>query len=179
MPAMGLAEDIARVRARARGAEINARHRRSKEVARRVSAAMGAPAPADGVHPDFAKTLDAARARAKEAMTAAEAPHRAPVDRIQQLVLEGKLPPRPGDHGVGYEPTPEEVLGDLTEPPAPDGTEDLPDAASVLEDSPMAAAGGWGEAPGAVLRQPAAEAPSAPPLARGAPSVHPKRKRGR
>lgn len=183
MPAMGLAEDIARVRARARGAEINARHRRSREQAKRVSAAMGAPAPADGVHPQFAQSLDAARARAKQAATAADAQRRPPVDRIQQLVLEGKLPPRPGDHGVGYEPTPEEVLGDLSEPPAPDGTEELPDAAAVLSGDAPAAPGGWDDPPAAAAPGPVLEPASAPagqpPLARGARSVQATRKRGR
>src|ERR1044071_6693518 len=131
---MGLAEEIARVRMRARGAEINARHRRSKEKAREIAGRMGATTPIDGVAPPFGLALDAARAKAKAAAAErdAKATAQPPRDRIEQLVREGKLPPRPGDLGVGYEPTPEEILGDLAEPAYPSGTETLPDAASVL-----------------------------------------------
>ena len=135
---------------------------------------MQAPAPVDGINPQFAQTLEAARTRAKEALTRADT--RAPVDRIEQLVREGKLPPRPGGSGVGYEPTPEEILGDLGKASAPEGTEDLPDAAAVLAGGSPEAPAEWGAPPGA----PASRAPVGPPgLAQPAPIVHPKRKRGK
>ncbi len=177
---MGLAEEIARVRMRAHGAEINARHRRGKETAARMTAALKEPTPPDGVHPRFQAQLDQARAKAKDAATKADSKPRVPLDRIEQLVREGKLPARPGDHGVGYEPTPEEILGDLSGEGAPEGTEDLPDAATVLAGGLAAdtesAPGGWGPAPGA----PAPRAPGEPPgLARSAGPVHSKRKRGK
>lgn len=180
---MGLAEDIARVRQRARGAEINARHRRGREKARQMAAAMAPSTPADGVNPQFAQSLEAARKRAKVALEQREKP-KAPSDRIQQLVMEGKLPPRAGDGGVGYEPTAEEVLGELGEPTAPDGTEDLPDADAVLagdEPYPPENAGDWGQPPAAAAAPPgAAVSPSvAPPLARPGQPVQHKRKRGR
>lgn len=171
---MGLAEEIARVRMKARGAEINARHRRGKEKASRLAAAMGPPAPIDGVHPDFAKKLDAARARAKE--QAERSQPRSPTERIDELVRQGKLPPRPGDLGVGYEPTPEELLGELAEAAPPDGTEDLPDAASVLSSDPPKGSAEWGEPPAPAAPVAAA---SAPGLARSAPAVQHKRKRGK
>lgn len=177
---MGLAEEIARVRQKARGVEINARHRRARERAAQLAGAMKETTPIDGVNPRFASALDAARAKAKAAADARDQGPRDPSDRIEQLVREGKLPPRPGDLGVGYEPTPEEILGDLAEASAPEGTEDLPDAAAVLAgDAP----GAWGEAPapGAPAAPGAApSAPVAPPaLAQPAPSVQSKRKRGR
>jgi hypothetical protein len=180
---MGLAEDIARVRQRARGAEINARHRRARERSQQMAAAMAPSTPADGVNPDFAKQLEAARQRAKSALEASEAQPKNPSDRIQQLVMEGKLPPRPGDGGVGYEPTAEEVLGELGEPTAPDGTEELPDAAAVLSGDAETGAGGWGQAPApaaAAAAPGAALAPAvAPPLARPDQPVQSKRKRGK
>ena len=179
---MGLAEEIARVRQRARGAEINARHRRGRERARQMAAAMAPSTPADGVNPDFAKQLEAAQQRAKAAMERRENP-KAPADRIQQLVMEGKLPPRVGDAGVGYEPTAEEVLGELGEPTAPHGTEDLPDADAVLAGDPYPPenGGSWGQAPAPAAAPPgAALAPSvAPPLARPGQPVQHKRKRGK
>ena len=139
-----------------------------------MTAAMKAPAPADGIHPGFAQALDAARTRAKESLTRADAKGRAPVDRIEQLVREGKLPPRPGGSGVGYEPTPEEILGDLGEASAPEGTEDLPDAATVLSGASPEAPAEWGAPPGV----PAPRAPVAPPgLAQPAQVGHPKGKR--
>jgi hypothetical protein len=179
---MGLAEEIARVRQRARGAEINARHRRAREQARQITAAMKEATPIDGVNPRFAGALDAAREKAKAAAVARDQP-RDPSERIEQLVREGKLPPRVGGLGVGYEPTPEELLGDSAEGVPPDGTEELPDAATLLAGDAPAAPGAWGEAPapaavaGSVAG--AVAPPSTPALARPAPTVHSKRKRGR
>lgn len=180
---MGLAEEIARVRMKARGVEINARHRRGREAAARVAGAMGPPAPPDGIHPKFAESLEAARKQAKDTVLRAESKRNPPVDRIDQLVREGKLPPRPNSGGVGYEPTPEEVLGDLAEATAPEGTEDLPDAATVLAGDAGEASGEWGQPPGAPAPRSAVGAPGAPSgppgLARPAASVHSKRKRGK
>jgi hypothetical protein len=182
---MGLAEEIARVRMKARGAEINARHRRGREAAQRVAAGMGAPASPDGVDPVFAKTLEDARKRAKTAadQKAAGSP-RAPVDRIEQLVREGKLPPRTGDLGVGYEPTAEEILGELGADAAPpDGVEELPDVDAVLGEDPPARPESWGDPPAPAPGEPILGSPGgsaeAPPLAGRPPAVHSKRKRGR
>lgn len=148
-----------------------------------MNAARAAPTPADGAHPAFVQSLDAARARAKAAQDQADAKNRPPTDRIEQLVREGKLPPRGSDLGVGYEPTPEEVLGDYAEASAPDGTEDLPDADSVLAGDAPEAPPGWGAppAPAAAAASHAAPsaAPSAAPLASGPSGVQSKRKRGR
>lgn len=185
---MTLADEIARVRSRARGAEINARHRRGREKAQRMAAGMGPPAPPDGVHPEFARSLDAARERARVTVAKTEAKGaKAPVDRIEQLVREGKLPPRTGDAGVGYEPTAEEILGELGAGASPpDGTEDLPDAASVLagdalprRDDTEPRPEGWGQAPGAGSPQAPTGAPGATGLAHKLPAVHHKRKRGK
>lgn len=173
---MGLAEEIARVRMKARGVEINARHRRGREAAARVAGAMGPPAPPDGIHPKFAESLEAARAKAKAALVRADSKRNAPTDRIDQLVREGKLPPRTGNLGVGYEPTPEEVLGDLAEASAPEGTEDLPDAAAVLAGDAPEAPPGWGQPPG--VPAPGASQ-GAPGLARSGQAVQAKRKRGK
>ncbi len=180
---MTLADEIARVRMRAHGAEINARHRRSRETAARMTAALKEPTPPDGVHPRFQQQLDQARAKAKADAAKADSKPRAPLDRIEQLVREGKLPARPGDHGVGYEPTPEEILGDLAGEQAPEGTEDLPDAATVLSGDTPAASGDWGAPPGAAASESVSVAPGAPAgapgLARSAGSVHSKRRRGK
>lgn len=176
---MGLAEEIARVRSRARGAEINARHRRAREKARQVTAAMKETTPIDGVNRQFASALDAAREKARAATAAREEQPRDPGERIEQLVREGKLPARAGGLGVGYEPTPEEILGELSEAAAPDGTEELPDADAVLAGDapyPPEQAGNWG-APPAAAAPPAAS--GAPALARSVPGVQSKRKRGK
>ena len=139
---------------------------------------MGPPAPPDGVHPEFQRTLDQARERAKVAAERAETlKAKTPTERIEQLVREGKLPPRPGT-GVGYEPTPEEILGDLVDALPPDGTEDLPDAASVLGSDGKP----WGQAPGAPSEGPAVTPegpPGAPGVAQGARVGQSKRKRGK
>lgn len=180
---MGLAEEIQRVRMRARGSEINARHRRAREQAQQMKAAMGAVTPIDGVNEAFAARLDQARLKAKAAADRRDAQPQDPNGRIEQLVREGKLPPRPGAPGVAYEPTPEEILGDLAGASPPEGTEDLPDAAAVLAGDAPAASGQWGEPPAPA----AAGAPGAPasgpqhtaPLAPGAGSVQSKRKRGK
>lgn len=177
MPAMGLAEQIARVRLKARGAEINARHRRAKERSARTQAAMAAPAPIDGVHPSFAQHLDAARARAKKATELAESKPRT-ADRIEQLVREGKLPPRTGDLGVGYEPTAEEVLGDWAEPTNPDGTEELPDAATVLAGDAPEAPPGWGDPPKPAASAAPQDPGTSPALASPPRAGQSKRKRG-
>jgi hypothetical protein len=183
---MGLAEEIARVRMKARGADINARHRRSQEKVRKLQASQAPVTPPDGVAPDFARQLDLARARAKKAADAQARGQATPTERIDELVRQGRLPPR--EHaGVGYEPTPEEILGETGEAVAPGGTEELPDAESVLSGaSPEAedgALGVWGDPPPPA--QPGgAEAPSraptsAPRLAPPAPAVQAKRKRGK
>lgn len=170
---------------KARGAEINARHRRGREAAQRLAAGMGAPASPDGVDPRFAQKLEDARKRAKAAadQKAAASP-RAPVDRIEQLVREGKLPPRAGDLGVGYEPTAEEILGELgADAVPPDGVEDLPDVDAVLGEDPPARPESWGDPPAPAPAQAvlgASRAPGEdPPLAGRPPAVHSKRKRGR
>lgn len=147
-----------------------------------MAAALAPSTPADGVNPQFAQSLEAARQRAKAAMDQREN-QKSAGDRIQQLVMEGKLPPRAGDAGVGYEPTAEEVLGELGEPTAPDGTETLPDADAVLAGDTETAPGDWGQAPAPAASTAlpgAALAPSvAPPLARPGQPVQHKRKRGK
>lgn len=136
--------------------------------------------PIDGVNPRFAAALKGAREKAQAAAAAREQGPRDPSERIDQLVREGKLPPRPGDLGVGYEPTPEEILGELAEAqPPPGGTEELPDAAAVLAGDAPAAPGAWGEAPAPAEPAAPASAAASPGLARPAPSVHPKRKRNK
>lgn len=185
---MGLAEQIARVRMQARGAEINARHRRAREKAQRMHSQMGPAAPPDGAHPEFQKTLDGARERARLATERSLSTPKNPEDRIEQLVREGKLPPRANSPGVGYEPTAEEILGEIgAEASPPDGTEELPDAASVLGSDPLSSSAEWGEAPGASVSPGASGAPqgqpgagtATPALARTAPAVQSKRKRGK
>jgi len=148
---MSIEQDLARRRNQANAKTINARHRRLREQAQRLAASQGAVSSPDGVSPQFAGQLDAARKRAAAALRAREEdPTRGPPESaLDRLVREGKLPPR-NNAGVGYEPTAEDVLGDLahSEATAPDGTETLPDADAVLSGATEPSESDCGPAPG-------------------------------
>lgn len=114
---------------------INRRHRQAQEEARRLRDRMQTPTPPSGVHPDFAAQLEVKRKQAK-----AFEEHRDAAltneQRIAQLQLEGKLPPTV-PVAVGYEPTAEEVLGDLVVSEtvtSADEVETLPTADEVLDE---------------------------------------------
>lgn len=174
-------QELARRRHKAAAAEIQRRHRQRQADAARLSARVFEETSPSGVHPEFAREIGRARKRA-------EAARKAPLPRadlevvVSKLRSQGKLPPQQDGNNVGYEPTPEEVLGDLaapSEPFAPDGVEDSPSADDVLS--------GWGpdataESNTESAEPPAALAPAAAErtgLARPGPVVQATRKRNR
>ncbi len=109
---MTIERELARVRAKASGEAINRRHRRAREAAARMQADQKEPAAANGVNPDFAAQIEAAKKRVKAFNEHRDEGPIATQRRIARLRLEGKLPPATVEN-VGYEPTAEEVLGDL------------------------------------------------------------------
>lgn len=133
-----LEEQLRRKRFDASAKDIQRRHRQGQQAAERLRNRIGgSETPPSGVHPDFQAQLDAARRRAK---AAAQHDTRSDLDhQLERLRAEGKLPPLERADNVGYEPTPEEVLGDLaapSEPSAPNGEEWAPDAEAVLSSDP-------------------------------------------
>jgi hypothetical protein len=135
---MSLEKELARRRFQASAKDIQRRHRKGQEAAKRLvqmHAQHGGP---DGVHPNFRAQLDAA---AKKVRDDAQGEGRPDLDNvIDRLRAEGKLPPAVPSDDVGYEPTPEEVLGDLavsrplTEP---EQLESVPSADQVLSSDPV------------------------------------------
>lgn len=130
---MSIADEIRRARMKGSAEAINRRHRQAQEQARQLQSSMKAPTPSSGVNPGFAAQLEAKRKEAK-----AFEEHRDSIltneQRIAQLQLEGKLPPSV-PVPVGYEPTAEEVLGDLVISETvtdPDQLESVPTADEVL-----------------------------------------------
>lgn len=171
---MGTLEDqLRRKRFDASAKEIQRRHRLGQQEAARLAARMAENQETGpgGVHPVFARHLDAARERVRT--FANREPSRADVDaQLDRLRREGKLPAVEGSDHVGYEPTPEEVLGDLAapaEPSAPDGEEWAPDADEVLSSEP----------PERPLETPRVQQPTNEMLAQRPPVRHATGKRNR
>lgn len=167
---MSIERELARKRNQANAEAINRRHRRAREQAARLAASRSPVAPINGVSPGFAAQIDAARRRAKAA-SEGRLPE-SPQDAIERLRREGKLPPADPAAGVGYEPTAEEVLGELAASDLPaESTETLPSADEVLSGAESAApenASGWGAAPAA------ADAPARPdPVSAPAMALYP------
>lgn len=131
---MSIERELARVRAKTNAEEINRRHRRAQEAAERARANMTAPSNPSGVSTEFQNQLQAARKRAQQA--AKRDPREAADERLAQLRASGQLPPAVPEN-VGYEPTAEEVLGELGAAPGPvtdpELTESVPTADEVLD----------------------------------------------
>lgn len=118
-----------------RRAAAEARQKKDR-LARKVSG----PQTAIRVDPSFARQLEKKAVQARERLGK---PQRGDLPEvIDKLRLEGKLPPAPDDvTRVGYEPTPEEILGEetvagLNELPEPAEGDDVPDADAVLNAAP-------------------------------------------
>jgi hypothetical protein len=180
---MGIEEELRRRRHVAAAKDIERRHRLQQAEAARLAARMGESQQSGpgGVHPTFAASLDAAKERART--FASRTPTRSEIDeKLERLRAEGKLPPHPERSGsVGYEPTAEEILGDLAggapiEPP--DGVEDSPSPDDVLGSGGPSSDASEGESE---LAAPAMQPPgvNAPPPAGVAPSGPPRQPKNR
>lgn len=127
--------ELARRRFKASAEGIQRRHRLAQAQAARLAAAVPDTGDPSGVNPTFRLQLEAAQLKAK-------ALNDRPVVRpdldqvVERLRAEGKLPPAEQPHNVGYEPTPEEILGDLVAPAHPGGHETTPSAEDVLSGVP-------------------------------------------
>lgn len=131
---MTVKDELMRARARGDAQAINRRHRAAREAQEKMRAALRPPTPPSGLHPDFAAQLGAAKKRAKAALDRrGDGPDTQA--RIDRLRAAGVIAPENPD-GVGYEPTAEEVLGELAEPAEPisdpEQVESVPTAEEVL-----------------------------------------------
>jgi hypothetical protein len=130
---MSIEKELARRRFQTSADGIQRRHRQAQAQAARLSRTVTQTGTLDGVHPAFRTEVDAAREKARLAKNA-------PLERadlgvvLDKLRTEGKLPPVEKPDNVGYEPTPEEILGELAALPvsAPERLEDSPSVEDVL-----------------------------------------------
>ena len=135
---MSIEKELANRRHKLAAADIQRRHRRAQDAAKRLQATINKSSP-NGVNPSFADQLAKAAKRTKALN---DSPAEDVNARIDRLRLEGKLPPKSPDADVGYEPTAEEVLGNLavSEPiSAPDAVESVPTVDEALEQDPAEA----------------------------------------
>jgi hypothetical protein len=112
---------------------IARRHRQAQLDAERLMRTSAQPTPSDGVDPSFRSQIEAAQQKVKAALDAPLV--RGDLDHVLgKLREQGKLPPVEKPNNVGYEPTPEEILGDLAALPErePEELEDTPSADEVL-----------------------------------------------
>lgn len=136
VPPNSIEAELARRRFKASAEGIQRRHRLAQAQAARLAATVPDTGDPTGVNPTFRLQLEAAHLKAR-------ALNDRPIVRsdldhvVERLRAEGKLPPAEQPVDVGYEPTPEEILGDLAAPaPHPGGTETTPSAEDVLSGMP-------------------------------------------
>src|SRR6185295_14799923 len=130
---MSIEKELARRRFQTSADGIQRRHRQAQETAARLSRTVTQTSQPNGVHPSFRGQIEAAQLKAK---AIADAPLTRPdLDHVLgKLREQGKLPPVEKPDNVGYEPTPEEILGELAASPGSDpaGLEDSPSVDDVL-----------------------------------------------
>mgnify|MGYP001589654928 CR=1 FL=1 len=132
---MTIERELATRRHKVAAEDIQRRHRIGQAAGKRLLESQKEQHGPDCVHPTFQRAIDSARVRAQAVAKRMPPPAGAHETLLERLRAEGKLPPKEPGH-VGYEPTAEEVLGDLAsggEPSgAPEHTETLPSADEVL-----------------------------------------------
>jgi hypothetical protein len=130
---MSIEKELDRRRFQVSAEGIARRHRQAQLDAERLMRTSTQPTPSDGVDPSFRSQIEAAQQKTKAALDAPLI--RGDLDHVLgKLREQGKLPPVEKPDNVGYEPTPEEILGDLAALPArePEELEDTPSADQVL-----------------------------------------------
>ena len=132
---MSIADELQRRAHKASAEGIQRRHRQAQAAAARLAATVTEHGGTSGAHPAFLAQLAAAQ---KRAHTIANAPlERSDLDHVlERLRAEGKLPALEKPDNVGYEPTPEEILGELAHEASPasdpGAIESLPTVEDVL-----------------------------------------------
>ncbi len=161
---MSIADELQRRRHKTSAEGIQRRHRQAQASAQRLAQTLVQHSGPSCVHPAFQAALADAQRKTAAALNAPV--ERADLDAVlDKLRVEGKLPPIEKPDNVGYEPTPEEILGELAvarSSPAPHGTEASPSADDVLGggDGAVMPSEPWDDPPA-----PAARAASSPGLA--------------
>jgi len=167
---MSIADELQRRRHKTSAEGIQRRHRQAQASAQRLAQTLVQHSGPSCVHPAFQAALADAQRQTKAKLNAPV--ERADLDSVlDKLRTEGKLPPIEKPDNVGYEPTPEEVLGELAvarSSPAPHGTEESPSVDEVLgrgDAAVMPAAPG--DDPPSPAASPIPQPPASPGLATG------------
>lgn len=134
---MAITDEIRRLQMKRNSTQVARVAKKAREATSRVKAKADSQRVSGSVvNQSFAQQLTAA---ARKAAKGRDRPARADLPSvIEKLRAQGKLPPAPDDLSkVKYEPTPEEVLGELVETaqlemPAPTDADPVPDADTVL-----------------------------------------------